>query len=251
MSGAELPPSTASASDKTTPHPSDDPSDLARSMERLPPLLSVIAGMVEAIAYLSLGNLFTAHVTGNLVVIAALLVRGGSLNVPQVLAVPVFIAAVAAVWLLAKASNWRGPALARPLLLVQFLVLACVLILSVVFDVAASPNGFMASVAATFAISAMACQFSLLRLAVPGAPSTAVMTGNLTNTVLSSLETLSRNRPLMKPDDGRLRRTASLVVGFCVGCIAGAVGVSVLGDWSWSLPVGLAGATVGFWTARP
>jgi uncharacterized membrane protein YoaK (UPF0700 family) len=195
---------------------------------------------------LSLGNLFTAHVTGNLVVIAALLVRGESLNVPQVLAVPVFITAVAAVWLLAKASDWRGPALVRPLLIIQFLLLACVLILSVIFDVAASPNGFMASVAATFAISAMACQFSLLRLAVPGSPSTAVMTGNLTNTVLSLLETWSPNRPLMKVDDGRLRRTASLVVGFCVGCIVGAVAVSFLGNGSWTLPLVLAGAAVAY-----
>jgi hypothetical protein len=39
---------------------------------------------------------------------------------------------------------------------------------------------------------------ALLRLAVPGAPSTAVMTGNLTNTVLSLLDTLSRTQPLME-----------------------------------------------------
>ena len=47
--------------------------DVARLETRLPTLLSVIAGMVDVIGFLSLG-LFTAHVTGNLVVIAALLV---------------------------------------------------------------------------------------------------------------------------------------------------------------------------------
>ena len=51
--------------------------NFARSAGRLPPLLAVIAGMVDVIGYFSLGNLFTAHVTGNIVVIAALLVRGG------------------------------------------------------------------------------------------------------------------------------------------------------------------------------
>jgi len=50
--------------------------------ETLPTLLSVIAGSVDVIGYLSLG-LFTAHVTGNLVVIAALLVRGGPPNLTQ------------------------------------------------------------------------------------------------------------------------------------------------------------------------
>src|SRR5258708_34269296 len=100
------------------------PSDLAR-LERLPPLLSVIAGMVDVIGYLSLG-LFTAHVTGNLVVIAALLVRGGSPKMALILAVPAFMVAVAAVWLIAKVSKKRGRGLAMPLLLVHFLLLTCV-----------------------------------------------------------------------------------------------------------------------------
>jgi uncharacterized membrane protein YoaK (UPF0700 family) len=91
--------------------------------ERLPTLLSVIAGSVDVIGYLSLG-LFTAHVTGNLVVIAALLERGGPPNLTQILAVPVFIAAVAAVWLIAEAADRRGPALARPLLWFTFFCFA-------------------------------------------------------------------------------------------------------------------------------
>src|SRR5689334_22991144 len=83
---------------------SEDASAPSRSERWLPPLLSVIAGMVDVIGYLSLGKLFTAHVTGNLVVIAALLVHGGPPNMAQILAVPVFIVAVAAVWLIAKAA---------------------------------------------------------------------------------------------------------------------------------------------------
>jgi hypothetical protein len=85
-------------------HPSRSPSDdalaLSQMEERLPPLLSVIAGMVDLTGFFTLGNIFTAHVTGNLVVIAAKAVRGGPLNLAQTLSVPVFILAVAAVWLL-------------------------------------------------------------------------------------------------------------------------------------------------------
>ena len=210
---------------------------------RLPPLLSAIAGMVDVIGFLSLG-LFTAHVTGNLVVIAALLVRGGPPKMTQILAVPVFIVAVAGVWLVAKASDRRGPALVRPLLFVQFLLLACVLVLSVINDPAASPHGFRAGVAAMIAVSAMACQFALLRLAVPGAPSTAVMTGNLTSSVLSLLDRLSRSQPLKEGADDRLKKTSQLVVGFFAGCVAGAAAVSLLGEWAWSLPVVLAAGAV-------
>src|SRR6267378_2414767 len=181
-----MPTAAASSIVRSSPDPSDEVLDLARLERVLPPLLSAIAGMVDVIGFLSLG-LFTAHVTGNLVVIAALLVRGGPPKMAQILAVPVFIVAVTAVWLIAKASDRRGPALVRPLLLVQFLLLACVLVFSVINDPAANPHGLMAIFVAMVAVSAMACQFALLRLAVPGAPSTAVMTGNLTNSVLSLL----------------------------------------------------------------
>jgi len=211
---------------------------------RLAPLLSIIAGLVDVIGFLSLGKLFTAHVTGNLVVIAALLVRGGPPNLAQILAVPVFIVAVAAVWLLAKASDRHGAALTRPLLVVQFLLLACVLTSSVIRDPTANPHGPTAAVIGMIAVSAMPCQFALLRLAVPGAPSTAVMTGNLTSMVLSLLDTLSRGQPLTEGADERLRMTVALVVGFFAGCVAGGVAVSWLGAWAWSLPVVLAAAAV-------
>ena len=205
----------------------------------LPAVLSAVAGTVDVISFLTL-KLFTAHVTGNLVVIAALMVRGGPPNLTQILAVPVFILAVAGVWWLAKALHRRGPALVKPLLLIQFLLLISVLILSVLYAPQANPRGAAAGVTAMIAVSAMACQFALLRLGVPGAPSTAVMTGNLTRTVLSLLDTESRTEPVMQNARKQLRDTLKLVIGFFAGCLAGAIAVSWLGEWAWSLPVLLA-----------
>jgi uncharacterized membrane protein YoaK (UPF0700 family) len=222
-----------------------DNADAERWRSQLPHVLSTIAGMVDVIGFLSLGRLFTAHVTGNLVVIAALLVRGGPPNVAQILAVPVFIAAVAAVSLMAKAFGKRGAALARPLLLVQFLLLSGVLMISLIYRPAANPHGLMAGLAAMIAVSAMACQFALLRLALPGAPSTAVMTGNLTNTVLSLLDVLSPSDPLIEGSSERLKKTLYVLGGFFAGCVAGAAGVSRLGEWAWLLPVAVAGMAVG------
>ena len=90
-----------------------DDLELSVLAERLPPLLSIIAGMVDLTGFFTLGNIFTAHVTGNLVLAAAAAVRGGPLNLAQALAIPVFIVAVAATWLIAQASPgmvrpWRG-----------------------------------------------------------------------------------------------------------------------------------------------
>jgi uncharacterized membrane protein YoaK (UPF0700 family) len=177
-------------------------------------------------------------------VVAALVVRGGRMNPAQVLAIPVFMLAVAAVWLVARASGRRGPSLARLLLLIQFLLLAGVLIFSAITKPSANPHGWMACITAMIAVCAMACQFALLRLAFPVAPSTAVMTGNLTNTVLSLVDSLSRTQHLMAGDAGRLRGSLHLLIGFFGGCIVAAGTVSLLGDWAWSFPVALAGVAI-------
>jgi uncharacterized membrane protein YoaK (UPF0700 family) len=224
--------------------PADDEAELSRLESRLPPLLSVIAGMVDLTGFFTLGHIFTAHITGNLVVAAAAAVHGGTFNLAQALAIPVFMLALAVVWLIAQASHRRGASLARLLLLVQFLLLAAVLIFSVVTKPSANPHGLMAGIAVMIAVSAMACQYALLRLAIPGAISTAVMTGNLTNTVLSLMDMLSYRRPLMTVDAGRLKRSLHLLFGFLVGCIVAATAISLLADWAWSLPVALAAVAV-------
>jgi hypothetical protein len=74
---------------------SDEEATLLRIEERLPPLLSVIAGMVDLTGFFMLGNIFTAHITGNLVTASAVAVRGGPMNAAQLMAIPVFIVALA------------------------------------------------------------------------------------------------------------------------------------------------------------
>jgi uncharacterized membrane protein YoaK (UPF0700 family) len=212
-------PSTSPSADTTMPSPIE---------KWLPTLLSVIAGMVDLTGFLSLGNLFTAHITGNLVVIGALVVRRGRINPPQILAIPVFILAVGATWLLARASGRRGTDLRRVLLLIQFLLLTSLLIFSVITRPSADPHGLMAGVAAMIAVSAMACQFALLRLTLPVAPSTAVMTGNLTNSVLSLLDVVSGAQSLKGGDRQRLIHSLHLLLGFLGGCVVAAAAVTYL-----------------------
>jgi uncharacterized membrane protein YoaK (UPF0700 family) len=217
-----------------------DESEFSKMAERLPPLLSVIAGMVDLIGFFTLGSIFTAHVTGNLVVAAAAAVHGGPWNLAQALAIPVFMLAVAAAWLIARVSRLHGVALTRLLLVIQFLLLFAVLAFSVTTAPSANPHGLMAGIAVMIAVCAMAFQYALLRLALPKAVSTAVMTGNLTNAVLSLMEMLSPQQPLMPVDRGRLKSSLRLLIGFLVGCIVAAAAISVLGDWAWSIPTVLA-----------
>ena len=101
----------------------------------------------------------------------------------------------------------------------------------------------MATIAAMIAVSAMGCQFALLRLTLPVAPSTAVMTGNLTNAVLGLMDLISRTLPL-ESDNRRLTGALHLLVGFFVGCVLATAALMYLGDWAWSLPAALAAVAV-------
>src|SRR5271168_2282100 len=83
-------------------------------------ILSVTAGAVDVIGFLALGGLFTAHITGNLVVLAAHYVTGGFSQIGPLLSVPVFIAVLGTVTALFANRVTRGT---RRVLLVLHAVL--------------------------------------------------------------------------------------------------------------------------------
>jgi uncharacterized membrane protein YoaK (UPF0700 family) len=208
--------------------------------------------MVDLIGFLTLGNVFTAHVTGNLVVLAAVAVRGGPFNLAQALAIPTFVLTVAVVWLFARTEAARNGALTRRLLLVQFLLLVGVFAFGVITRPSADPHGLMAGVAVLVAASAMACQNVLLHMSVADAPSTAVMTGNLVSATLGLLDALSPDPATRKSAGLRIGKFLPLLLGFFLGCIVAAAAVSLVGDWAWSLPAALAGLAAALrWTAAP
>src|SRR5262249_13968407 len=71
----------------------------------LPFVLSVIAGSADIIGFLGLGGLFVAHITGNLVILAARIVARDQAPLAQLIAVPVFVVALALTRLLGR---WLG-----------------------------------------------------------------------------------------------------------------------------------------------
>jgi uncharacterized membrane protein YoaK (UPF0700 family) len=148
------------------------------------------------------------------------------------------------VWLIAELSRRKGAELVRLLLAVQLLLLVVVLAFSVVTNPSRDPHGAFAGITALIAVSAMATQYALLRLALPGAISTAVMTGNLANTVLAIMDVLSRGHPLMSADGVRLKQSLRLLFGFLLGCAIAAAAISTMGEWTWSLPTALAALVV-------
>jgi uncharacterized membrane protein YoaK (UPF0700 family) len=208
----------------------------------LPAVLSTVAGAVDVIGFLALGGLFTAHITGNLVVLAAHYVTGGFGEVGPLLSVPVFVAVLGAVTLAFGVVAEAGYRARRALLVLHAALLAGCLGLGVGFGPFANPDRPMAVLVGMLAVAAMATQNALVRLSLPGAPTTAVMTTNTTQLTVD-LATLARR--LGTPDDlARTRRRVKLtfpcVAGFVAGCTAGAALEVPFGLWALALPVALA-----------
>ncbi|PYM18210.1 MAG: DUF1275 domain-containing protein [Candidatus Rokuibacteriota bacterium] len=203
----------------------------------IPVLLSAIAGSLDVIGLLELG-LFTAHLTGNLALLAAQAVRRGDAPVAPLLAVPVFVAALAVTRMLVSGLRSLGLGMLRPLLLVELLLLAGCLAVRVTARPSPDPNAASTVLAGMLGVTAMGVQNVLVSLR--GEPPTTVMTSNVTRLALDVGEILLG--PETTGEDRarrRARQTWPVVAGFVVGCGLGAACLVVIGPWSLALPAGL------------
>jgi uncharacterized membrane protein YoaK (UPF0700 family) len=207
----------------------------------LPFILSVIAGSADVISFLALGGLFNAHITGNLVILAAHIVSGGAAQIALLLSVPVFMLALGVTRLLVSGFDALGLASLRPLLLLQFLLLAGFLALGVAAGPRIDPSAAGAIIAGMLGVSAMAVQNALTQILPKGTPSTAVMTTNISRFTMDVGEILlGRDSEEVAEARSRANRTWPAIVGFTIGCGLGAACETVTGLWSLTLPVGLA-----------
>jgi Protein of unknown function (DUF1275) len=105
--------------------------DSSLGAKLLPGVLSVTAGSVDVISFLGLGGLFAAHITGNLVILAAHIVTGRAASLALILSVPVFITVLALTRLVAAGLEETGHGSLRPLLALQFVLLVSLLAVGV------------------------------------------------------------------------------------------------------------------------
>jgi uncharacterized membrane protein YoaK (UPF0700 family) len=210
----------------------------------LPALLSTTAGAVDVIGFLALGGLFTAHITGNLVVLAAHYTTGRFGEIGPLLSVPMFVVVLGIVTLVFVRKSIRIAR--RALLVLQAVALAAFLGFGAGFGPFENPDSGMAVFVGMLGVASMAIQNALVRLALPGAPSTAVMTTNVTQFTVD-FATLVRGHGESN-DLATVRRRAGLtlasVIGFGVGLGLGAVLEIRFGLWSLIFPVTLAALSI-------
>jgi uncharacterized membrane protein YoaK (UPF0700 family) len=234
---------TATASASTGPGTATPEPVSAREVIRdLPLLLSVIAGSIDIVGFLCLNGLFTAHITGNLVVLAARIITGDPTIISTILSVPIFVLMLLLTSLLARAIERIGGSPLRSLAVLQLLLLLLsFLALSVAGGPWSDADAPFAIVAGMLGVAAMATQNAMVQVGLSNAPITAVMTTNLTRLMVDlSLVLLGRDADEVATAKNRAVHTSTVVVGFILGCAAGAAGEAAAGLWALGLPTGVA-----------
>src|SRR5215510_7130605 len=218
----------------------------------LPAVLGMTAGAVDVTGFLALGGLFTAHITGNIVILAAHYITGSFGEIAPLLSAPVFVIVLGVITVMFVRKPI--PFTRRALLVIQAVLLASFLGFGVWFGPFTDPNSSMAVFVGMLGVAAMATQNAVVRLALPGHPTTAVMSTNATEVAID-LAMLARC--LLQPSNvSKIRSRADVttvaVFGFVVGVVAGAILETHFGLWSLTFPSLLAVLAIPFsesWTA--
>jgi uncharacterized membrane protein YoaK (UPF0700 family) len=207
----------------------------------LPFVLSVVAGSTDIIGFLGLNGLFTSHITGNIVILAAHIVARDPTVLSYILSVPVFMLVLLLTRLLAGGLERAGLSTLQPLLLLQLLLLLAFLVLGVTAGPWKDPNAILAILAGMFGVAAMAVQNALVQISLKNSPTTAVMTTNVTRFMLEVGEVLvGRDQAEVAKARRAAMHTLPVIVGFVIGCALGAACEAVAGLQSLALPAGLA-----------
>lgn len=198
--------------------------------------LGFLAGYVDTLGFVALFGLFTAHVTGNFILIGAALADRAHISILlKFLAFPAFIVGVAVARVVIAAVQRRnGPALTVALLLELGLLVGFML-----FGLLATPVGAVAGPAAMTAgllgTAAMGAHSATSRLLLSHLAPTSMMTGNVTQIVIDTVDFLRG-----VPDPALGERCAKFIwplLAFGAGAIAAAFAYFSVGFAALAVPI--------------
>lgn len=205
-------------------------------------LLSFVAAFVDTACFIGLFGLFTAHVTGNFVLIGAGLVSGDGAILVKLLALPMFVVVVGATARADGAMRARGRKPLAPLLGVQGLLLAAALVAVLALPTPRVPHDAGSLITGMLAVAAMGVQNALMRLELAAMPPSTVMTGNLTQVVIDAVSARSAtSAAIAQSARQRMRHLAPGLIAFTLGAAAAALAFAGIGMMALALPTVMCG----------
>ncbi len=205
--------------------------------------LGFLAGYVDTLGFIALFGLFTAHVTGNFVLIGAALAEPTRIPILlKILAFPAFIAGIVVTRLMVLAIERRGgPALTLALLL-QWVLLAGFMLFGMLAEPVGSDAGDLAMLAGLLGTAAMGVHSATSRLLLAHLAPTSMMTGNVTQIVLDTVDVLRG-----AADGATHARCGKFfwpLLAFALGAIAAAFAYLALGFVALAVPLLLLGSLI-------
>lgn len=174
--------------------------------------LASIAGYVDTLGFVALFGLFTAHVTGNFILIGSGLAGVGQGLMIKWLAFPAFIAGIVAARVLDHRMRVRGHGVrARSLYALQTILLAGFMLAGVAASPIGSADAPATIVCGLLGAAAMGVQNAHGRLTARTVVANTVMTGNVTQAVIDAFDWLvpiaaPAEREAARGCDARCRR---------------------------------------------
>ena len=200
--------------------------------------MGFLAGYVDTLGFIALFGLFTAHVTGNFVLIAAALADPAQTPSPlKLLAFPAFILGVAAARLLVAGCERRGTSAVKPVYLLQLVLLTGFMVCGMLGEPVARHIGPFAFAAGLLGAAAMGAHSAASKLLLTNLAPTSMMTGNVTQLVIDTVDRLRG-----AADAATKARCAKFfwpVLAFALGCAAAAFAFRAFGFVALAVPVAI------------
>ena len=221
----------------------------AGNQATLAALLSFNGGYVDTAGFLGLHGLFTAHVTGNFVTLAAALVEGSHGIIGKLIALPEFIIVIALARLAGTALRRAGAPVLPILLSTKVVLLAAFFALAVIFGPFADPDSPAALLTGFAGIAAMALQNAVHRVHLADLPPTTLMTGSTTQATLDAVDLAIGAAANPGALHARFGRLGVSILCFAGGCAISALLYWLVGFWCLAMPV-IVGALAALLTVK-
>lgn len=203
---------------------------------REPTVLAAMAGFVDTLGFIALFGLFTAHVTGNLVLAGAELAGGSGHVFAKLLAIPVFVLTVAATTWWVQHTAVRDSRLLAKIMLVEALWLTAFMLAGMLLGPMHSADGWNTIATGMLGVIAMSVRNAASRLLLVTTTPTTVMTGSVTQLAID-VTTLLSGRDDVAAARARIKKVLPPVFGFVAGAALGAFGYAACGYFSLLLPI--------------
>jgi uncharacterized membrane protein YoaK (UPF0700 family) len=200
--------------------------------------MGFMAGYVDTLGFIALFGLFTAHVTGNFVLIGASLADPAQTpSLLKLLAFPAFIVGVAAARLLVAGCERRGAAATRPSYLLQLVLLLGFMVFGMLAEPVGNKAGALAMTAGLLGTAAMGAHSAASKLLLTNLAPTSMMTGNVTQLVIDALDWMRGAADAAT----RARCTKFFwpVLSFALGCAAAAFAYLAFGFVALVVPLAI------------